>query len=420
MWKRNKYPFCCQANKYNVIPNRLYALLQRHLRISKLRRYWIKEQKINKNNNQAKRASNRSIKNAEYDNYDKVFTFDHLCNAAKKCRNNVGWKGSVQTFMNEMYSNVEKIYNDLENRTFRITHKYNFSTYERGKLRAIQSVHIRERVVQRCLCDYCLTPILEPTFTYDNCASQKNKGTHFALQRLKRHLQKYYNQYGSDGYVLKFDIHDYFGTINRDLLMSMLRKYITDQDLLSVIQLFLDEYTDPLGIGLGSQISQVLSLFYLSPVDHLIKDRLRMKYYVRYMDDGIIICNDKAELEAVLAAIKEMLATLGLELSPKKTTICKLSHITFLQKRISLLDNGRIVVKISRQSITRERRKLKKLITKWKAGEVKYRHVISSYKAWKGTALKFDAYSTVKSMDELFYRLVLEGDDQYNEVCEGI
>ena len=145
-----------------------------------------------------------------------------------------------------------------------------------------------------------------------------------------------------------------------------------------------------------------------------------MKYYVPYMDDGIIICNDKAELEAVLAAIKEMLATLGLELSPKKTTICKLSHITFLQKRISLLDNGRIVVKISRQSITRERRKLKKLITKWKAGEVKYRHVISSYKAWKGTALKFDAYSTVKSMDELFYRLVLEGDDQYNEVCEGI
>lgn len=362
--------------------------------------------------NKSREINNKDKKNAQFDNYNKVFTFENLYNSALKCKRNVGWKGSVQTFMNEALSNVAKLTEELENREFKITHRYNFNTYERGKLRQIQSVHIRERVVQRCLCDNCLSPILEPTFVYDNCASQKNKGTHFALQRLKRHLQKYYHKYGNDGYVLKFDIHNYFGSINRDKLMVMVKKYIHDTDILNIIQLFLDEYTDPLGIGLGSQISQVLSLFYLSPVDHLIKDRLRMEYYVRYMDDGIIICNDKAQLKAVLAAIKDMLAELGLELSPKKTTICKLSHITFLQKRISLLENGRIVVKISRQSTTRQRRKLKKLAAKWKAGEIEYRHLISSYKSWKGTALKFDAYETVQSMDKLFYELVFEGDEQ--------
>jgi hypothetical protein len=377
-----------------------------------MRWYWIKERmKLNDKPCYDKRNQQRLIKNAPYDNYDKVFNFENLFSAALKCRRNVGWKGSVQNFMNEALSNIAKLADELGNRNFKITHKYNFTTYERGKLRRIQSVHIRERVVQRCLCDYCLTPILEPTFVYDNCASQKNKGTHFALQRLKRHLQKFYNQFGNNGYVLKFDIHDYFGTINRDRVMDMVKKYIYDTDILNIIQLFLDEYTDPLGIGLGSQISQVLSLFYLSPVDHLIKDRLRMKYYVRYMDDGIIICNDKAQLEFVLAAIKDMLADFGLELSPKKTTICKLSHITFLQKRISLLENGRIVVKISRQSITRERRKIKKLAAKWKSGEIEFRHLISSYKSWRGTALKFDSYATVQSMDELFYRLVLEGDE---------
>lgn len=65
-------------------------------------------------------------------------------------RRNVGWKCSVQTFMNEALSNVAKLTEELKNRKFKITHKYNFTTYERGKLRNIHSVHIRERVVQRC------------------------------------------------------------------------------------------------------------------------------------------------------------------------------------------------------------------------------------------------------------------------------
>lgn len=97
-----------------------------------------------------KRNQQRLIKNAPYDNYDKVFNFENLFSAALKCRRNVGWKGSVQNFMNEALSNVAKLADELGNRNFKITHKYNFTTYERGKLRNIQSVHIRERVVQRC------------------------------------------------------------------------------------------------------------------------------------------------------------------------------------------------------------------------------------------------------------------------------
>lgn len=367
------------------------------------------------------RDKRRKIKNADYDNYDNVFTFERLLSSANKCKRNVSWKGSVQNFMNESIANVAKLAEELSTRTFKINHRYKFSSYERGKLREIQSVHIRERVVQRCLCDYCLTPIFEPTFIYDNCASQKGKGTHFALNRLKCQMQRYYRKYGYNGYVLRFDIHNYFGSIDRDKLIDMVRQRITDQDLLNIIQLFLDEYTDPLGIGLGSQISQVLSLYYLSPIDHLIKDRLRVKYYVRYMDDGIIISNDKNELKYILSEIEKMLASLGLTLSPKKTTICKLSHITFLQKRISLLPNGRIVMKISKQSIARERRKLKKLANKWYRGEVEYKTLYDSYKSWRGASLKFDAYYTVKSMDELFYRLVLgEGDEKDDKICQGI
>lgn len=113
--------------------------------------------------NKSREINNKDKKNAQFDNYNKVFTFENLYNSALKCKRNVGWKGSVQTFMNEALSNVAKLTKELENREFKITHRYNFNTYERGKLRQIQSVHIRERVVQRCLCDNCLSPILEPT-----------------------------------------------------------------------------------------------------------------------------------------------------------------------------------------------------------------------------------------------------------------
>ena len=78
-------------------------------------------------------------------------------------------------------------------------------------------------------------------------------------------------------------------------------------------------------------------------------------------------------------------------------------------------------MKISKQSIARERRKLKKLANKWYRGEVEYKTLYDSYKSWRGASLKFDAYYTVKSMDELFYRLVLgEGDEKDDKICQGI
>ena len=82
--------------------------------------------------NKSREINIKDKKNAQFDNYNKVFTFENLYNSALKCKRNVGWKGSVQTFMNEALSNVAKLTEELENREFKITHRYNFNTYERG------------------------------------------------------------------------------------------------------------------------------------------------------------------------------------------------------------------------------------------------------------------------------------------------
>lgn len=341
---------------------------------------------------------------SKYNDFDWVFSYDHLLKSADLCKRNVYWKASVQNFMFEKDFNVSVIHNELIENRFRVKHKHKFSLYERGKKRTIQSVHIRERVVQRCLCDYCLTPLLEPTLCYDNCASQKNKGISFAIDRVQRHLQKYYRKHGNEGYVLLFDYSNYFGSINHEMIMNKLKKYVTDERILNIIQIFINEFDE--GLGLGSQVSQVLSLFAASPVDHMIKDEMRFKYYIRYMDDGLIIHNDKKELEELLKKIIQLSNDLGLTINTKKTHIVSIKNFKFLKKRFSLLDNGKIIIRLSADSITRMRRKLKKFEGLYRAGKMSLENIETSYKSWRGFALQCNSYNTVKKLDEYYNELI--------------
>ena len=93
-----------------------------------------------------KRMEKRRIHNAEYDDFNKVFTYENLLRAAFLCKRNVNWKASVQNYMREVYYNVFIAYEDLQNRKFRVKSTFEFDTFERGKKRHIRSVHIRERV----------------------------------------------------------------------------------------------------------------------------------------------------------------------------------------------------------------------------------------------------------------------------------
>lgn len=360
-------------------------------------------------NRKNKREEKRKIDNTDYDNFDKVFSYDNLLKAALLCKRNVNWKASVQNYMRELHFNVYATYYELMERKFKIKSTYEFDTFERGKKRHIRSVHIRERVVQRCLCDNCLIPILGKTFIYDNGASMKGKGVHFALDRVITHLQKHYRKYGTSGYVLLFDFSDYFGSISHEIIFNMVKQYIHDEDLLWLIKIFIDMYDGNVGLGLGSQTSQVFSLLAASPIDHMIKDKLRIKGYVRYMDDGIIFHHDKIYLEKVLIDIQKKSEELGLKLNIKKTKIIKISDgFTFLKKRIRIDKNGKINIRISRTSITRMRKKLKKFRVLYEEGKMSYEDIYAAYQSWRSFSKKCNAYNTIKSMDKLFNSLFIE------------
>jgi len=119
---------------------------------------------------------------------------------------------------------IAKTQEELLTGKYRSRGFYEFDLVERGKPRHIRSVHISERVVQRCLCDYCLVPALSKSFIYDNGASLPGKGYDFAVSRVTRFLADHYRRYGNEGYALIFDFSKYFDTAHHEPIFEQFRR----------------------------------------------------------------------------------------------------------------------------------------------------------------------------------------------------
>jgi len=352
-----------------------------------------------------KRKQKKEEKYSECDRYDSVFTFSHLYNAYKLSRRNVSWKSSVQKYKANAMINLFNTYNTLQQRSFKSRGFYEFDLYERGKLRHIRSVAIDERVVQRCLCDYCLTPLLTRSFIYDNAASQKNKGITFSINRMSTHLHRYYRKYGSEGYILQYDFSKYFDSLPHKKVKEVIDKHVKDPDLRNITYSLVDDFGDT-GLGLGSQVSQILSLACADDIDHAMKEKMRAKYYGRYMDDGYIISHDKAFLERCYALLKEMCDASGIKLNVRKTHITKLSRgFTFLKVKYNLTPTGKVIKRISPKSVVRMRRKLKKLKRRVDNGLMSFEDVVCSVQSWVGHTIHLKSHTSRSHMLKLFYTL---------------
>ena len=361
----------------------------------------------------AKRAEKKAQRVGNCDSFDWVFSYGHLYHSYKMSRRGVMWKSSVQKYVTQAPLNILNTYKRLQEGKFKTSGFFEFDIKERGKLRHIKSVTFSERVVQRCLCDYALVPVLSRTFIYDNGACMKDKGYTFAANRLTKHLRDFYKEHGNDGYILLFDFKKFFDSVSHELVKRIVREQFTDSRIIQLTDHFIDACGD-IGLGLGSQISQILALASANRLDHYIKERARVKYYGRYNDDGYLIHHDKAHLEKCLKAIRIMCKRLKITLNTKKTQIVKLSHgFTYLKIRYFLLPNGKVIKKLGHLSIVRMRRKMKKFVPKLKAGIMNGADVYQSWQSWRAYARNFNAYRTIQSMGKLYNRLFINGEPLY-------
>ena len=295
--------------------------------------------------------------------------YDNLYKALKKSCKNVRWKTSVTQFEINALSNVSKLLEELKTNNYQLKPYTEFDVYE-PKRRHIKATRIRDRVVQRSFCDNYFYPLITQSFIYDNCACQIGKGPDFATKRLKQHYRKFYHKYRNNyGWVLKCDIHHFFESIDHNILKQLLIKKNMDDFSLNFIFQIIDSFGE-VGLGLGSQVSQLLALFYLDELDHTIKEKFHIKAYIRYMDDFIIIHKDKEKLLEILNFLKEYLPSIGLELN-NKTILQPISKkVSFIKWKFTLTDSGKVLMLVDSKEMTKKRRKVKAIINKYQTGQI--------------------------------------------------
>ena len=338
-------------------------------------------------------------------NFEDVAGLDSLYKAAYASAKGVRWKASVQKYTLNLLFNINKTRKDLlKNKDIRKGF-IEFDINERGKVRHIKSVHFSERVVQKSLCTNALYPVLTNGLINDNGASQKGKGTHFATNRLIKSLHKHYKRYGNNGYVLLLDFKSYFDNIDHKKLKEIYRKYFNDEKIINLANDFIDAFGD-MGLGLGSETSQISAVAYANTIDHYIKEKAKIKCYGRYMDDSHIVSNSKEFLENLLEELKVQFNEYGIKLNTKKTRIVKLKNgFTFLKTRFFLNDSGKVIRKPCRKSITVERRKLKRQAKLCNKGIITEDTVHDSFMSWLGSMKHRTARKSAYSMKCLYKTL---------------
>lgn len=347
--------------------------------------------------------------------FEEVMSFKNLCAAGKACCNGARWKTSTINFETNLLGEVQKTYDKLYNGTRVFNGFHSFSTVEHGKLRNIDALPIQERTIQKCLCENLLVPIFSRSFIYDNCASLKAKGMDFQLKRLRKHLRDHYRKYGTAGGIYQFDFKNYFGSLPHEEIKRRARKKIMDERLYRLFCDFVDDFrmmktadkTACRGVGLGSEVSQIIALDYANPIDHYVKDVRGIHGYGRYMDDGYIISPSLAELADIKRCLYALAADMGIAMSDQKNIITPFRHhsFTFLKMRVRLTEDGKVVMKLSRKSIHSIRRKMD-IFRRWlDEGRMGPEDVFQSYQSWRAHAKRCNSYDTLRALDERFTRM---------------
>ncbi|MBQ7659337.1 MAG: group II intron reverse transcriptase domain-containing protein [Alphaproteobacteria bacterium] len=295
-------------------------------------------------------------------------TFQSLHKAHKLCRKSKQHKRATISFEIELGQNLVKLNQSLESAKYCVSKYRSFYIHD-PKVRLIEALPYKDRVVLMSFCKNVLEPKLENRLIYDNAASRKGKGTDFAIKRLHTFMRRLFIKIGSNEfYFLKCDIKKYFQNINHDILLQKLKKCGFDEDDMLFMKMLIKSHGN-IGLPLGNQTSQWFALLYLDEIDRLVKERFKVKYYVRYMDDFILLGENKAYLQYCLQMIRKVCTeNLKLELN-QKTQIGKIKNgLDFLGFNHKMSASGKIIKNLRGSAKRRERHYIKAIEKNYKQG----------------------------------------------------
>ena len=324
--------------------------------------------------------------------YDKYITMDNLYKMWDIIRSTCKNKKEVYKFSLNLNTNIYNIYVSLKNKTY-VPDKYiTFMIFE-PKARLVMSQSIKDKIVNHFIANYYLIPYLESSLIDSNVATRRGKGSSYGNNLLKRYFNKLLiNNKDCEIYCLKMDVSKYFYSINHNILMGMLGKKIKDKDVLNIIKLVISQtnndyinknisyynnkyntdipyYINDTGLSIGAMVSQFLAIFFLNEIDHYIKEELGCKYYIRYMDDLVILDVNKGKLKRIYNIISEKLNALKLKVNKKSNIYSCSNGFSFLGYTYKTINN-KLYVSCKKETYNRV---MKKLFYLQKYDRVKYR-----------------------------------------------
>lgn len=280
-------------------------------------------------------------------NYEEIVCdANNLYRAYKVSVKSSKWKESTQKFMMNFLRYIFEIQDDLINRTLQNGPTQEFELHERGRIRPITSIQIRDRIVRHSLCDEVLLPEVRKRMT---------------------------------------------DTFNKLEYRNIPKEKLTGEKWMEK------------SVNIGDQLSQVIGIYYPYPIDNYVKYVRQQKFYGRYMDDWYIMNPSKEELEDLLENVCKIAAELGIHINRKKTRIVKISSkYKFLQIKYTLTDTGKVIKRINPDRVTAMRRKLKKLAVKVGNEEADYDNVENMFRGWMGGHYKLLSREQRKNLIQLY------------------
>lgn len=260
--------------------------------------------------------------------YDSIITVDKLLKAWQEFIRDKKDRKDVILLQAKLTDNIFELFNDLKNKNYEHGEYVAFNISD-PKPRQIHKATVRDRLLHHLIYQE-LYPYFDTKFIYDSYSCRVNKGTHKAMDRFRDFHRKVSKNNTRTCYVLKCDIRKFFANIDHQVLKNILSKCLFDTDILWLLGQVIDSFSSNptgqtcgvIGLPLGNLTSQLLVNIYMNEFDQYMKRELKMKYYIRYADDFVILSEDKKYLEKLLIEISDFLTKkLKLKLHPDKVFI---------------------------------------------------------------------------------------------------
>jgi len=334
--------------------------------------------------------------------YKKMYSLENINFSYKKARKGKSKEDYVKNFEQNLEENLKNLQYELILKTYK-PHGLRRFIVRDPKTRTIHSSLFIDRIVHHIIV-HILEPIFEKVFIYDSFASREDKGTHLAIKRFCEFMRRVsqngrlvknaFNNNQIIGYCLKADIKSYFDNVDHEILINIIKKKINDEEAIKLIRKVLYNFKgkdEGKGMPLGNYTSQFFANVYLNELDYFIKHELKVKYYIRYVDDFVILHKSKKRLNYLKNRIEGYLFNrLKLKLHPTKSKILPLRNgITFLGYRIFY--HYKLLIK-------RNMKFAKRKIIMLKNKELDEQKFIEFFKGWEGYAKWANTYNLRKRL----------------------